>query len=71
MATISTLTQVIQVEDVGRVVVMDIAEFEGEFIREIRIFPGPEGDPAPATLIVRVTGDTEDAVQIKTPVLEF
>lgn len=69
-----TLNHTIEVDDVLDVQVTDAVDdgtSTGTFVREIRIFGSPNGNSAPATLIVRIKSQSKDNIGVTTPLLTF
>lgn len=68
---IRTLTQSIAVSDVGDVVVTPIIQEGAIFVREIRIFGAAGSEGSVPVFIMRISGASADAVNLKTPELTF
>lgn len=65
--TISTLSHALLVTDVEDVVVTEIVEDAGLYVREIRII----GDASKPLLVVRLSGESAEKIRFTTPELEY
>ena len=66
---IETVSQSVTVSEVGDVVVTDIQQDGGVYVREVRVFgiPKTEGGNVPLVFVLRVEGETRNTIEFTAP----
>jgi len=72
-ATVELQQQLLQITEVGSVIVTDIVQDEdaGDYVRDLRIFGVPIGDTAPLLVQLRIRSTSRQKLELSAPVQSF
>ncbi len=70
-SAIITHTQKVEVTEVEKVIVTEVVDADGSFVRAIRIYGAPDGTDAPPVIDLVLRTDTAAKIELTTPALNY